>query len=439
MTAFRIDVVASQNSAIDDPRPLAIRLNEHSLTQLLRPGVDVPDDYLNVPPAQLAFWFVDNWWRLRWECLPVYPRNTAWQLRHELSSLGGGYAWPRLRIWGDGERVGISTRGDPQGVVGPVRFLSNSLAFMEGREFETGIDNFLATAVDEMAGYGSDRAALRAQFAALLAERSDPEMSMWRKLEAQSGFDPDVAPDDLMRELAEQVQHYGERCVEEAVQAAPGIEAAQILRSQIGIARSEGIACDFTAAMSAAGNLRPAEYMPAWDAAEEVAPAIRAALGVTSGPVSNSSLLDFLGVSRNGLEITSGQNGTGSKLSHYGLRLRDSSASSDRVALRSRWPASRRFELVRALGDAIWSGDDLVGPLARSKTARQKFQRAFAQSVLCPFEELIAYIGTSDPSNDDVQAAARHFDVSERLVQSTLVNKHAIDRERYEELIDEAA
>ena len=71
-----------------------------------------------------------------------------------------------------------------------------------------------------------------------------------------------------------------------------------------------------------------------------------------------------------------------------------------------------------------------MGPLAASKTARQKFQRAFAQSLLCPYDDLVAYIGTTDPTEGDVAAAARNFHVSERVVRTVLVNKHIWDRGR---------
>jgi hypothetical protein len=51
----------------------------------------------------------------------------------------------------------------------------------------------------------------------------------------------------------------------------------------------------------------------------------------------------------------------------------------------------------------------------------------------------MAFVGTTDPGAEDVQAAAKHFDVSERVVQTALRNNRVIDMERFEELVDEAA
>jgi hypothetical protein len=63
-------------------------------------------------------------------------------------------------------------------------------------------------------------------------------------------------------------------------------------------------------------------------------------------------------------------------------------------------------------------------------TARQKFQRAFAASLLCPADGLIAFLGTDRPTDDDLSATAQHYHVSERVVRSVLVNKHVLARHR---------
>ena len=74
--------------------------------------------------------------------------------------------------------------------------------------------------------------------------------------------------------------------------------------------------------------------------------------------------------------------------------------------------------------------------MTRAKTRRQKFQRSFAQSLLCPYDDLMAYVNTDFPTEDDVAAAARHFHVSERVIQTLLVNKGTIDRQRFDEMVE---
>ena len=74
----------------------------------------------------------------------------------------------------------------------------------------------------------------------------------------------------------------------------------------------------------------------------------------------------------------------------------------------------------------------------QQKTERQKFQRAFAQGFLCPFDDLRAYINTDEPGEDDIHAAARHFHVSERLIEATLISNHVIDRGSFGQMVDAA-
>ena len=61
------------------------------------------------------------------------------------------------------------------------------------------------------------------------------------------------------------------------------------------------------------------------------------------------------------------------------------------------------------------------------KTARQKFQRAFAQEFLCPAKALKEFVG-NDFGEDNLANAAHHFNVSTRLVETTLVNKGYLNR-----------
>ena len=122
----------------------------------------------------------------------------------------------------------------------------------------------------------------------------------------------------------------------------------------------------------------------------------------------------------------------------YGLRLGEQGPTAPQfITLRSKWQEGRRFELCRALGDTLWASADILGPLAKTSTVRQKFQRAFAQSLLCPFEELQEVLDTDCP-DDDIAAAARHFHVAERVVQTVLVNKQVVERGRFTDLLEAA-
>ena len=197
MRDFEIDVRRTVDALPDAPADIAIGSGEIVFTRLLRQGANAPENHLEAPPAQLAFWLVNNWWRLRFECVPALGPTADWRLAHDLSAIGG-YAWPRLAISGEGNRIGLSSRSDPVGVVGPIRYLTDALTYVSAPAFETEADDFLEMVSAERSGITSDWAALRAQVEALGVERADPELRAWRRLEAQLAYDVDEAPEELV-------------------------------------------------------------------------------------------------------------------------------------------------------------------------------------------------------------------------------------------------
>ncbi|HVC63597.1 MAG TPA: hypothetical protein VND19_24930 [Acetobacteraceae bacterium] len=465
MTDLEIKVRSDPTTSSGGPLGVALRVGEVVLTRLIRPHEREADDYLLAPPAQLAFWLVDNWWRIRWECIPPVGMPSEWRLSHELSAIGGGYVWPRLAIWGEGSRIGLLSRSDPSGVVGPVRYLTDALLFIAASQFETATDEFLSNAIDAVAETDTDRGALRAQVRALRSEREDSDVAAWRRMEARLGFDPDEAPEKTIERLAAFATRYGDAGVEEAAMATPGAHAADALAAEIEAAQASRVECGFNEAVRACTGSRFGIIQCAasdldnsggvvslplglqgssvslwqssdggeapWTLAEYTATSLRLALGLGSGPLRNRALGELLATSVENFRMTSP---AAANTLPYGLRLASEDGRRDRVAIRSRWPHDRRFEMVRALGDAIWANEDRLGPLAASKTARQKFQRAFAQSLLCPYEDLISYVGTDQPVEADISAAAQHFHVSERVVRTVLVNKGVLGRHRLERL-----
>ena len=104
----------------------------------------------------------------------------------------------------------------------------------------------------------------------------------------------------------------------------------------------------------------------------------------------------------------------------------------DRVLLRSRVPAGRRFELARLLGDRLL-GDvaESLHPATRSTTYRQKAQRAFAAELLSPFAQVWGMLD-GDFSAESQQEVAEHFKVSELTIRTQLVNHRILDRDELE-------
>ena len=163
--------------------------------------------------------------------------------------------------------------------------------------------------------------------------------------------------------------------------------------------------------------------------AEDAARQLRDHIGLPTEPLSNHAVSDVVGFD------VAGKIRLARRDARYGLRLRDGREDLHRVSLSKSQPPSGRFEICRALGDVFWSGGDRLGPLSTANSARQKFQRAFAQSLLCPAESLLAYLPKDRPDADDVEAAAHYFDVQPRVIQTILVNKGIVSRSEFQDMV----
>ena len=433
MTDFEIRIENGGADSGTDPRRISMRLGDACLTRLIRRGSNGPDDWLEAPPVPLAFWFIDNWWRMRWEPTPHRELNAEWRLAHHLSSVGAGYHWPNVSIWGEGSRVGIAVHADINNLKPSLKFVAQPLLdYVPSPTFEDAIDRFIQDVLEDV-GDASD--GLNAEYRQLQSERTEPAVAAWRKLEAMLGFDPDEAPDGLVARLESLSAQYGSGPLQEAALAHQGERAAEVLDNCIQAAKSSNVLIRSPYPGETIANPihidRESIQSPCVlgvDAANQV----RDWLGVPPGPIPNTRLSEIVGTNvdhlttkrRSVCEVP------------YALRLREENGS--RLALRSTWSHARRFELCRSLGDIIWSRNDSMGPLSAAKSERQKFQRAFAQGLLYPFDDLQAYVNTDEPGEDDIHAAARHFHVSERLIEATLISNHVIDHGSLEQMVDAA-
>lgn len=239
MVEFQIRIEECATDENSEPRRLSIRLGDSVLTRLLRRGSNEPDDWLKAPPLPLAFWFVDNWWRIRWEPTPHRNFNADWRLAHHLSSAGAGYHWPNVSIWGEGSRVGVAVHADASNLQGSLKFIARPrLDYLPSSTLKDAIDCFVQDVLEQV---GDACDGLDAEYRQLQSERTDPAVATWRKLEAMLGFDPDDAPSDLVDGLEALTERYGAEPLEEAALAHQGDGASEALEHCIEAAKSSNI------------------------------------------------------------------------------------------------------------------------------------------------------------------------------------------------------
>jgi hypothetical protein len=337
-------------------------------------------------------------------------------------------------IYGVGKRVVFAPISVTVETGGPVEYLPVPVTILPASSYEDGVDDFFQKVIGTCA-QAQDGLALASLVRQLIAERRDRDLAAWRRLEARLGYDPDAAPEGLIDRLSAHEELVGSDAVEEAAVGCPGIYAPAVLEQAIAASRHSTVNVELEAASAAAesADLTDDLRRPIWMVAEDAAAGLRRAVGRPNGPLLNKSLSDILAIS---WENVRSAPATAHNLP-YGARLRGD-GTVDQIALQTRSAQNRRFELARILGDAVWSDHSRFGIVSRGKTDRQKFQRAFAQSLLCPFEDLRNYVDLAGPSDHQITSAAQRYHVHKGVVTTLLVNKGFLPRETLAEQLEAA-
>ncbi len=423
MTDFRLDL--SWESG-DEPDPdlhataasLKITLGDQCLTENVDIWSNSPRDEVLVSTYPLAIWMVSSWWRLHHEILPVcaFRPPTDWRMCHEIGAAGHGYVWPLVMFATDREVMNVHSEPLPHHPAQSVRYLTKMArpVAIPMRSFTETCRTFIEEIVDRLNEKGRKNSELEQEWSLIMAESADPAEGRKRRIEAQFGFDPEECPEGILSELMAIEERNGEDVLAElaAVRSlwdGKGPTSIKALFELPGV-DAEPKVPKLPSSAATHGPRRRAKA----DAA-----ALRGMIGAASdGAVGNDLLADVLGLSRRVLEDAS----AGGRLpASVAGRIDDGRI---RIVARKRHPVARRFEMARLVGgyvDSIERDGDPWFALTDSKTARQKYQRAFAAEFLCPIDSLASFLD-GDYSESAIEDAAAEFLVSERTVSTQLAN-----------------
>ena len=374
---------------------------------------------------RMALWFAGNWWRLRWEPEPNQPM-LDWKMSHNLASAGGGYIWPNITFGSDGESVLIHAQASPPSIQEPIRYLHSRTGVIAAGTFEYAIDDFVNATIAKLPDTIDDGPRLTEMWAEVISERNDPELYTWCQLEARLGHDPGEASESLIDNLLALRNAYGSDAIQEMAAASQDdvLDHLEVLGSRIG---PYSIAARFPDRDAIHHQYRQQVTPLAvpWQHGVATARAARSVWSLPPGPIRTGTLSDLFGVDiakypTDSLPMSAG--------------MRDHNSDIVRIALNPSRLTGRRFALARLVADHITAPqDELLLPLTRAHTSRQKFQRAFAQEFLCPIEELEAFLGIARPGDDEIDDAAAYFEVSPLTIKTTRVNKGIMERETLDE------
>lgn len=392
---------------------------EDYLAQTLR-------DRVLVSAFPIARFLAENWWRLRWEPAPARI-CAAWRLRHCLSAVGEGYSWPNLSFASDGESIHARLRRSGDSSISPIRYLNELDHWVAIDDFERSVDLFMDTVAGRLEAMGHSQNELADLLAALRSERADVQMARWRRLEAIAGFDADEAPERFIQSLLAEGESVGWESLHELTAASRG----QVLQDLASLRESlsrEGCRFQIEHFADLRGSIMKESAdltLPPWMRAATAARITRQVLGLNGEVVSNRRLSQLFDIPETQFETSVPSNSPFTASSH------PEGASEGRMVISKRYTMGRRFATCRLLGDLLYFDDqpEMISAATDAATARQKFQRAFAQELLCPFDALTEMLDEDAPLEDDIETAAEHFQVSPLLVRTTLVNRHLLPRD----------
>jgi hypothetical protein len=378
----------------------------------------------------LAEWMAWNWWRLRWE-----PGSKAadWAFAHRLTTIGGGYIWPNITMYSDGERTALIAKPTHERRNTAFRYISDVPAIVPSRHFEGALDQFIEQVRGQLREEGVAETNLDRIWNDVREERRDPEAAKRRKLEALLGREPGEADDAMVERLVADAGTLGEPAMNEIAADYP--QGGDLLTAEAlqAIAARDG----FDASPRDVARLVPGARLPraaevaAWRLGAAAARALREQERLEGKPITNKTLTKLAGVKERA--VTERAPGP-----HISFAL-DTGTATGRVVLRSRWETGRRFELARLLGDrTVEPPPGRLFPATRAHTYRQKMQRSFAAEFLAPFEAVDDMLA-GDYSMEKQQDAADHFEVSELTIRTLLVNHHRLEREELEGEFEVAA
>ncbi|MBC7542127.1 MAG: hypothetical protein H7338_05290 [Candidatus Sericytochromatia bacterium] len=382
--------------------------------------------HIYVPLFPVAVWFLANWWRLRWEPRPTdQARMSVWRQVHSMASIGGGYAWPALEFASDGEFINAYHVAEETADVSAIRYLRQLSEDIPAHDFEQAIDTFADIVQGRLHALIPSHRDIRELLCELREERANPVLAQACRLQALAGIDPGDASESWLEEAAKLGNLTGMTALDEVMAVLPSLgDSLDAAMQAVLDLRQSPIELDLTCAtglpLPSLDRFRP------WKNGAVAAAAFRGRLGLGHGPISNKSLGDLLGVKLPLTEIP--RNRQRSLVGGYRAGGNNGHA---RAIIPSPQPESQRFFLAKLIGCTLtMQADQSVLPVTSAGTALQKFERSFAQELLCPWTELEAFTDQHGTDAEGIADAAEYFNVSEWVVMTTLANKKVLSRDR---------
>jgi hypothetical protein len=396
--------------------------NENSFSQSIQ-------DHVIVSTYPLALWMLQNWWRLLYEPLPArHKPDLSWRMAHELGAVNHGFVWPKILFASDGQNVQVWSWPSDVNCQQSVRYIHGlSLpASISIPAFRETLFGFISTVESRLDAFGLRSTDLSELFSIVRGEEQKEDSRIYRKLEALMGFDPDECSSDAMEYAIKLYGEYGEGMLLELAPVYGKVGQAEPLKPIEEFINAPGISGKPTFSKKGKEFKTCSDTAP-WAVAVDHARELRSEIGNTEDPIDTNTLFDLLGIASSATDqwepVVRSSVSVGVPTGDQRIKF----------IPRKKHPIGKRFELSRYVGDLIHTGIDQWLVNTDLGTSRQKYQRAFAAEFLCPINGLIKFL-EGDFSDEAIEDAVEHFNVSEQTITSLLASNHYIEYQSINEM-----
>ncbi len=376
-------------------------------------------DHVIVSSYPLALWMLQNWWRLLYEPLPASNKpDISWRMAHELGAANHGFVWPKILFASDSQNVQVWSIPSDANCQQSVRYINglNLPVSISIADFRQALFDFISTVENRLEAFRLESTDLSALFSILKEEEQIEESRIYRKLEALMGFDPDECSSYTMEYAIKLYKKYGESTLSELAPVYGKMGQEEPLKHIEKFISATGVYGKPTFSTTQKASSTCSDTVP-WKVAVENARELRNEIGNTKNPIDTKTLFELLGIASSAIDKWEPM---GRSSVSVGIPTGDQTI---KFVPRKKHPISKRFELSRYVDDFMQTASNQWLTNTDLGTYRQKYQRAFAAEFLCPINGLISFL-ENDFSNEAIEDAAYHFNVSEQTITSLLANNH---------------
>lgn len=381
-------------------------------------------DSVFLPVYPLAEWLVTHWWFLLNEI--ESPRKTneeTYQLRHDLHQAGEGFATPPATFKPLGDLVLIDWRQE-EFPLQRIEFVGEGTAHVTLENFVTATSQFISSVVGRLTELGIADSLLQQEWKAI-QEASVEERTFCEACGAL-GIDPYNISEATSNTIVRVGNELPQSLVGEFFRAADlprlneqfrnVVEALKLSRENpVNLVPIKDLRQITQASVKVAGA--------PWDQGYQVARQLRHELGLNGAVLrSLDDVSRALRVSNEDLNAAINR-----KLDQsytFDAVVDVNSAGSPGFVISHKREESLKFSFCRGLFEFLYANENEPLLVTKTRSDRQKRNRAFASEFLLPAESLRHRVSTSYVDEEEIEDLATDYGVSMWVVEHQLQNHH---------------